>query len=1073
MKFLKPILRLTCLAIFLASPFPARAVTALVLDSGKKFKLDPRVEAHFAENDISIVVKRFSEPLSGDMLRQFEFVILPNFAGLQAPWFALRDKLETYFVVERNVAVLRGYVEAGGGLFFAPDLGEAGGGAAVEAFEPLLGPWGVSFTAANARDDTHAWETYSWTTAVTDSPVTKGVKRLFYPTQMGRWDDLYPTPPITLRDGRWTPVVRGMPGSVTARCLRYKDWFAVPGAQDPPVLAAIAEIGNGRVALLAVSPAYTLTHAYNESMKSLGEFTTGLINGTVMEKGDGENPSDGSRLQLNMLKWVAEAGARAGFGGYNAETYAGLPAPEKPPVPKWLLGWTGDSGAQFHKTLIGARTEWSDGKGTVAECAAAAREAGYAILVLTETFEHFDGDRWTGFLEACDEATSDDLVVIAGLDLADACGARYLLFGQSAYPADFMLTPNGKALKETPYMMLGLTPSTAVLARPGSSPLPHEIYKFFSAIAVYTYRDGKLVDNGLPAYEWHVHNRSDPLPFAVHEVYASKDIAVAAKAGHQLFVPADTPRNAAWYLRHGHQHYWEVPSRFLVTSGPIITSLSSTTFAVQNSVPNLVDPFFCVRGEAPITDIRYYADYNLLRRWTPNATEFQGKVALTHAQRTWGYLVVVDAKGRTAISPPLKGGRGHGYDWRCSDHQNWFGGAVNYTGTRLPGGVNIAVPAFGTDEGRGLWPHGGGPRRGENMAPLIEFPFNSPAVTITDATLDQRYWKALWEEVAYDSKASQGTVRSRVYEGRVRYHDFHYQGFYDFTRKRVRPMMLIEVLLRLRRPVVPEGDLFPAIAHAGRHPLCLLPDAHGTGTSNKLTQGTLELPVGACANNLIALSPGLRVNARGQVGFAPPGWNNGALPTGTEWTGRFVSIDAEKQNLATMRQALGVAAKTPFALELDRGKLDGIAYVAYLEAEDFAVCGRIAPWKDMPHALPLRIDGVNWNWPAAVWQPGAEHELVPFGVFEQQGWARLDVARGGAFYAGNVVLADAPNLRIGLLDWTADGISLEMNNTTGHPVTTRLTTPPEIKGRYRLDEEVTIEAGTSVRRKFGSSPRRR
>lgn len=1047
--------------------YAAKQITVLAFGREKHFKIDEKVAEHLKQNDIEIVIKPFTEPLSQEMLGQFQAVMMTEFGGLQAPWFALRDHIQNYFVMKQNITELHKYVERGGGFFFIPNLGEAGGGAAAEACAPLLKPWGVDIIAANARDDAHAWTTYSWTTEIERSPVTKKVKRLYYPTQMGRWDDLYPTPPILLRDDRWKPVIRGMKGSITARCLRYKDWFPISGVQDPPILAATATIGKGRVALLSINPVYLLTGPYwDAKRKSKGEFTTGAIDGVVVEKGDGENPSDGLRLLVNIFKWLGEAGRKAGMGGYTAKSYDKLAKPEKPKVPTWLNGWNADSGAKLFKVLIGARSQYSDGSGTIADYAAAARAGGYSILVMTETFENFDGDKWTQFLADCEASSTEDLVVIGGLDLADEYGARYLLFGQSAYPQKFMLTPDGKRIKQTPYLMLGLTPSTCVLAKPGSSPLPHEIYKFFSAIAVYTYRDGKLIDNGLPAYEWHTHNRGDPFPLAVHEVYSPADMPKATK-GHQLFVPADTPASAAWYLRHGHQHYWEVPSRFLVTSGPIIKTLTSTKFEVQNNVPNLVDPKFVVEGDVPITDIRYYVDHNLLRRWTPNSVSFTGQVALTHSQRTWGFLMITDAKGRTCISPPLKGGKGHGYDWRCSDHQNWFGGAVNYTGARLPGSVNISVPAFGTDEGKGFWPHGGGPRRGENMAPLISFPYNSDAVTITDTTIDQRYWKALWEEVAFDAKPSQGIVRSRVYQGHVRYHDFHYQSFYDFTRKWTRPMIMIEVSVSLRRPVIPTGDLFPVIAQAGHHPTCLLPGENGSTESRKLKKGVIALPVGACANGLIALSPGLRVNYRGQIGFAPPEWDNGALPMGTEWTGQYVIIDSGKQDLALMRKALGVSGKTPFDLKMKRGALDRIAYVAYLKADKFAVTGTITPWDKMPHTLPLRIDGINWNWPAGVWQPGAKNDLVSFGVFERQGWARLDVTHGGEFYAGNVVLAGDPSLRISLINWTPDSIHIEVNNVSDKEMRTRVQTPEEIKGRFRLNEEITVKGGTSVRLQFG------
>ena len=384
-----------CWLLWPAQEMPLRAeevrLSVLALDHHKRFKIGEKMTAYLKDNSVDVVVKPITEPLSQPILRQFHLVLMSQFGGLQAPWFALPDHVKGYFVMQRNIAELRAYVEGGGGLVFIPNLGEAGGAAATEAFAPLLEPWGIEVLAANARDSKHTWETYSWTTNIERSPVTEGVQRLFYPTQMGRWDDLYPTPPIQLHDQRWNPVVRGMPGSRTMMCLRYREWFPVAPSQDPPILAATAKLGAGRAAVFAISPMYLLSHAYRDKKhKNVGEFTTGAIDGVVVEKGEGNLASDGRRLLLNLLKWTGDAGVAAGFGGYTEAGDAALPKPESPPVPKWLRGWTADSGASFHKTLIGARSAYSNGTGTITEYAAAARAAGYSILVMTETFEHFD-----------------------------------------------------------------------------------------------------------------------------------------------------------------------------------------------------------------------------------------------------------------------------------------------------------------------------------------------------------------------------------------------------------------------------------------------------------------------------------------------------------------------------------------------------------------------------------------------------------------------------------------------------------------------------------------------------------
>ncbi|MCS3919781.1 hypothetical protein Q2T83_03930 [Fervidibacter sacchari] len=53
-------------------------------------------------------------------------------------------------------------------------------------------------------------------------------------------------------------------------------------------------------------------------------------------------------------------------------------------------------------------------------------------------------------------------------------------------------------------------------------------------------------------------------------------------------------------------------------------------------------------------------------------------------------------------------------------------------------------------------------------------------------------------------------------------------------------------------------------------------------------------------------------------------------------------------------------------MKLSQGKLTSIAYVAYLEAENFGIAGTVEPYPKMPYELPLFIKGVNCNWEAAV-----------------------------------------------------------------------------------------------------------
>lgn len=1044
--------------VLLSSRFPTtqvqqnKQIHALLL-APQNFKIDPEIEKRLTREGVNIVSRDIGEPISHDMLRLFHFVILiaaGDLAGFQTPYFVPHEFVVRYLNGKRNIVELLRYVHNGGGLFFSVLMTGAGQETA-EGCEELLKPLGIRLLAAQVRDDARSTcnGEYSWTTNIAKSPVTEGVRRIVYPTNMLRWDDAYATVPFALESDEWQPVVRGMPESIAARGWLYTKWIPIEG-QKEPVIAAVRQYGRGRVAVLGVSPFYTLWMPFARPQGGwIGESNTGMIDGIFLEKGDEKGSSDGWRLLLNMFKWLAEAGQRAGFGGYSPEKLAKIPQPESATVPPWLSGWREENGAKPFKVLIGARSSFSDGKGSIAECAEAAKRAGYSILVMTETFEHFDPKLWSKFLEECRKASDENLVVLPGLDIPDIYQNRYLLFGQREFPADFMLSADKKAMKETQYLILGFGTHFSAIHRPTTTPMVHHLYKFFSGIVVYTYREGELVDDGMLAYQWHVNNTSQPIPLVVHEVYSPQEVEIAAKSGHQLFVFADRLENAVWYLRAGIQHFWESPSLFLVTSGPMIRTLTGSRIIVESDVP--------------ITEVRLICNYYPERLWRPNEKRAILDFHLPPSHLRQCFVYVRDAKGRTAISPPIRLGPTARYTWRCSDRQNFFGFAVGYTGTELPD-IGIFVPTFGTDEGKSLWPHRFGPKRGENLAPLLEFPYASPVVHITDAFIDQRYWRALWEETVFDAKPSQGTSRSRVYEAHVRYYDFGISEEYR-TKDQRRPMMIKEVTIRLRMPVFPTGDVFPIFTKVSPSPDYGYFDTKtGKEVVGRIDKGFVDLPVGGYAGDLIALSPGIRVNASGEVGFAPPKWSNGPLPVGTTWFARYVKVP--KERLRELLDFMGFGQRKMFGLKIHRGKLQELAYAAYLRAERYGVFGEVEPAKEAPYLLPLFIDGVNYNWEAAVWRE--DGSLEHFGVFEGIGIARLDITKGGKFFAGNIIIADNPELRLSILQWDKNSIFVEAHNPTESEIEATVETPSEITDRYHLQAKIKVPAGSSVRVEFGA-----
>ena len=57
---------------------------------------------------------------------------------------------------------------------------------------------------------------------------------------------------------------------------------------------------------------------------------------------------------------------------------------------------------------------------------------------------------------------------------------------------------------------------------------------------------------------------------------------------------------------------------------------------------------------------------------------------------------------------------------------------------------------------------------------------------------------------------------------------------------------------------------------------------------------------------------------------------------------------------------------------------------------------------------------------------------------------------GGPFFLGNLVTCSHPAMRLGLLEWTKDGLSLELNNPTDQPLEATIATAPEIKDHFQV-----------------------
>ena len=417
----------------------------------------------------------------------------------------------------------------------------------------------------------------------------------------------------------------------------------------------------------------------------------------------------------------------------------------------------------------------------------------------------------------------------------------------------------------------------------------------------------------------------------------------------------------------------------------------------------------------------------------------------------------MDEKGNTAIGPPLRFGPTLRYTWRCSDRQNFFDWAFQYTGTNLPD-IDIRINAFGTEEGKGFWPN----KKGENIYPLLDFPFTSNHVYITDAYIEQKYWDALLENVAYDAKPVNGTTSTRIYNAKVRYYDFNILP--DSLKDMKRHMILKEIWIKLKLPIFIQNEDFPSFTNVSFKPEYLYFDNNSKKwIKGKIENGYMDFQEGACIDDLFNFTP-VRVNFKGEVGF-PIDKKISILPSGKEFYAKYIRLkkDINKEELLNY---LEFGEKEINLFKLEKGKLEKINFTGIIESENYGVSGEIIGNRNFSFEFSVFIKNLNHNWESGFWEETGEIEN--FGVFEGNGILKIDLRKSRKFYAGNLIIPDNTKLRLNIINWNKTGILIEVNNPTDKEINALIETSEQIKERYRLKEKITITAGTSIRFKFGN-----
>ncbi|HOF88974.1 MAG TPA: hypothetical protein PLZ36_12870, partial [Armatimonadota bacterium] len=442
----------------------AAPISLLVLsDDGL---LDNAYEKELTDAGYRVTAASYANRLSADYLRQFGVMILTRlpFAGEQ-----YQVGGERLAPLDDNLALVHDYIAAGGGVILQPAMSEFGE-AYAEVYNRFLKRYGAAYVTQQLRDDAETKGAYAAGEITGRSPLVKGVKSVLYPINVMRWDHAYSCTPFTVADRAWTVLARGKKTAGTHQAVSNSE--VGERLTDNRTLYAVRQSGKGWLAVSAIHSYYTLTHAFSKE-PNLGENNTGVIDGIVLHGEANGRPSEFGALLDRTCRAFAAASAKHGLG------QGEVALPEQPrhppydpvinwatatPPPTWAhrvqRAWRGDTAyydelpdpavpgeMRYFKALIGARTAYSSGSGTVAEYRAAAQAAGYSAICFTETLADITAAEWDQFLRECDANSDETFTCLPGLDLVDFQGGRYLVIGARRYPDPSWLTPDGRRLQ--------------------------------------------------------------------------------------------------------------------------------------------------------------------------------------------------------------------------------------------------------------------------------------------------------------------------------------------------------------------------------------------------------------------------------------------------------------------------------------------------------------------------------------------------------------------------------------------------------------------------------------------------
>lgn len=526
---------------------------------------------------------------------------------------------------------------------------------------------------ANQKDGGTPWGiVFASTGNVTSSPVSEGVRRIWYPVSEGA-GGCSATLPFDVGE-EWQIVVRCEPSAKSepwesaARGLP-PERITSGGVSAPPIFA-IRSYGEGRIALCGINSSYHFWGGYATALR-----------GIVMEEGLQGQRSDFLRLLNNTLNWLAEPSLRLGNLGGATTPPQLLQEQKLPRISPW--DWRNlqfPPPPKIFRGIVGVQTELSGGKGSVVEYAKLARSLGLDFLVFLEDFANLPEERWEKLVRECEAVSGEDFLAVPGFRFQDGYGNHYFSAGyRTRYPDDYLLDEKRRFAISHPDVRYPGQVGTVLLdwmhnlnrmnLTIGSwlhsqNPCPYYEFRAYDAVAIFTqdFRGGKprLMDELVNGY-MHLQNRGESLwPFAITLLNKPEQLGRAVREGFLNYFEGQSLDDLKEQFSSWHPSMPPYCHLRYISNGPHILEWRFVGPRDYESY----DWFdwthwrwrlrLVAESDAGLRDIRIYDGEELIRHFYPKGEKrFIWEEDFNHGQQHNLFVIVEDMKGRRAISMEL------------------------------------------------------------------------------------------------------------------------------------------------------------------------------------------------------------------------------------------------------------------------------------------------------------------------------------------------------------------------------------------------------------------------------------